>query len=148
MTEEARRVLACVKRWLTIRERWEDRSRPFTNGLQLCADIDHSSLLQRLLDGKEPLPEPPPRAHSYPWYELVEQGAGWAREVWWSDALKMLVVAQSPQWELVEAVDANTYRARYRPDGPIYRITRGALPVTSLLDPPPVVEGWHLEREA
>ena len=35
---------------------------------QLMADIEHSSLLLRLLSGKDPLPEPPPLSHGYPVY--------------------------------------------------------------------------------
>lgn len=35
---------------------------------QLCADADHSALLRRLLEGKEPLPEPPPIRNAYPIY--------------------------------------------------------------------------------
>jgi len=35
-----------------------------------CAS--HSALLRRLLSGKPPLDKPPPRACSYPWYELGE----------------------------------------------------------------------------
>lgn len=39
---------------------------------QLAADVDHSALLIRLLEGKDPLPEPPPLRHAYPDYEAVE----------------------------------------------------------------------------
>ncbi len=31
-------------------------------------DVDHSSLLRRLLSGKDALPDPPPTVHSYPAY--------------------------------------------------------------------------------
>jgi hypothetical protein len=31
-----------------------------------------SALFARLLEGKEPLPYPPPTSHSYPWYDIIE----------------------------------------------------------------------------
>jgi hypothetical protein len=35
---------------------------------QLAIDAEHSALLMRLLEGKEPLPEPPPLKNAYPDY--------------------------------------------------------------------------------
>lgn len=43
--------------------RWQRSSLTF-----LCADIDHSALLLRLLQGKPALPAPPPLRHAYPVY--------------------------------------------------------------------------------
>lgn len=40
--------------------------------MQIAADADHSTLLQRMLSGKEPLPEPPPLKHGYPVYPEEE----------------------------------------------------------------------------
>lgn len=65
LTKEEIRVLGCVKRWLDIKNR--NRGDMITS-----ADVDHSALLNRLLDGKEPLPEPPPLMNSYPDYNAVE----------------------------------------------------------------------------
>lgn len=70
------------RRWLQIKEQFEQTSRwnsvtnQFVRGYRwgtnqlsfLSADIDHSALLVRLLEGKEPLPEPPPLEHAYPVY--------------------------------------------------------------------------------
>jgi hypothetical protein len=65
--------------WLALRE---EHGRPFPSSLeQLQCDLDHSALLLRLLEGKEPFPEPPPRAHSYPNYGLLENG--------WHDPLEV-----------------------------------------------------------
>jgi len=36
------------------------------------ADVDHSALLHRLLEGKKPFPNPPPKRFSYPCYALAE----------------------------------------------------------------------------
>jgi hypothetical protein len=42
-------------------------------------DIRKSRLFWRLRSGKEPLPAPPPKAYSCPWYEVVEEErAHWA----------------------------------------------------------------------
>lgn len=80
MSEELspKQIKEIFKRWLEIRLKWQgekyeyfDTRLPFT--AQLIADIDHSSLLQRLLEGKEPLPEPPPLKYSYPDYPNEEQ---------------------------------------------------------------------------
>lgn len=64
MSEEEKRVLDCVKKWLQIKatemeKRGEDPTK--YNLYQLPADIDHSWLLERLLKGKRPESEPPDR---------------------------------------------------------------------------------------
>ncbi len=68
----ARRQFA---RWLEVRLKHEERGAGRVIDqmsdqywYQLQADILHSSLLLRLLSGKEPLPEPPPLRHGYPDY--------------------------------------------------------------------------------
>lgn len=57
------------KRWLELRISHQ-KGYDFNNYNlhQLIADIDHSALLNRLLNGKEPLPFPPPVQNSYPVY--------------------------------------------------------------------------------
>lgn len=67
-----------VARWLSIKfehertnlqageKKWP-RS-PVSYVHQLIPDADHSALLWRLLEGKEPLPEPPPLENAYPVY--------------------------------------------------------------------------------
>lgn len=55
----------------------------FPNDLNyLMISIRKSALFQRLMEGKEPLPIPPPRAFSYPWYSLIDDGYGYPFEVW------------------------------------------------------------------
>jgi hypothetical protein len=58
-------VPSLVARWLEI---------GYPNEAPTPADAWHSALLGRLLAGKDPLPEPPPLAFSYPWYGLIENG--------------------------------------------------------------------------
>ena len=70
----------CLIKWLEIRE---------ANGIklpisitQLAADIDHSALLIRLLEGKKPLEKAPPKTFSYPNYQMIENGKYNPLEVW------------------------------------------------------------------
>ncbi len=43
-----------------------------TESCPTAPDVDHSSLLRRVLRGIDPLPFPPPKRYSYPDYELGE----------------------------------------------------------------------------
>lgn len=73
MTDDQIKLAEAVVRWIELKRQWE---KPFgPDELPTDADIAHSALLARLLRGKEPLPEPPPEAFSYPWYEVVEDTA-------------------------------------------------------------------------
>lgn len=58
-----------------------------------------SALFNRLLEGKEPLPYPPPTAFSYPWYGIVETPG--AHRVM-LDAGQTLVGEMEAQWSEVE----------------------------------------------
>lgn len=58
-------------RWLEIRK---EQGQELSSLEELRENIYHSSLLKRLLEGKPPLPEPPPKSFGYPNYELVETG--------------------------------------------------------------------------
>lgn len=73
--EEVQRIISIIARWLYIREFHESPSgtpwAQYDHGFamrQMRADVDHSALLRRLLEGKEPLDEPPPKLYSYPVY--------------------------------------------------------------------------------
>lgn len=60
-----------VADWLRIKDRfeqrWTDQERYVLR--QLAADVEHSSLLMRMVQQrKEPLPEPPPLDHACPVY--------------------------------------------------------------------------------
>jgi hypothetical protein len=64
---EQERTLQAVAEWLEVLAE-------SNYGMPTSSDVDHSALLHRLLEGKDPLPDPPPRSMSYPWYELIEKG--------------------------------------------------------------------------
>ncbi len=102
--------------WLEIRERCGQDG---GDALQLRCDADHSSLLRRLLKGKEPLPEPPPLAMSYPWYELIDEGRAEAFEVYLVGEdhglfpAGTLIIEQSA-WTVLETLGPDSWVATYR----------------------------------
>lgn len=100
--------IECLLRWLELREAGANY-RPLSNTLRI--DVAHSALLRRLLDGKEPLPEPPPKAMSYPWYDLVEQGKGEPFEVFELNS-KELVINQY-RWRILEKIGPQEWTVTY-----------------------------------
>lgn len=107
----------CLFRWLQIRE---ENGISFPNNLtQLGVDVGHSALLRRLLEGKEPLPIAPPCTHSYPWYELIEDGYGYPMEVWeapegfFSTEYQTLIIDQCACWKVLEKISDNSWIATY-----------------------------------
>jgi len=103
-------------RWLQIRE---ENGIAFPSGLsQFNADIGHSALLNRLMEGKEPLPIAPPRAYSYPWYHLIEDGYGYPYEVWeapkeFSTEYNALIIEQCLCWKVLEKISDNEWIVTY-----------------------------------
>ena len=70
--EFRKQIAQSVVSWLTILVL---EGRRYQNRLhRMSVDLDHSALLRRLLEGKPPLPVPPPSSYGYPWYELVDNG--------------------------------------------------------------------------
>ena len=83
---------------------------------QLKVTCMKSALLQRLLEGKEPLPEPPPKSMSYPWYSLVEDGHGYPYEVWEASSDLFgapAVVIDQHGWKLLEKLDTHDWIVTY-----------------------------------
>jgi hypothetical protein len=83
-----------------------------------------SSLLHRMLEGKEPLSIPPPKSFSYPWYDLIELGIGHPFEVWEandsiSSALANFpaVVIDQSAWKVLEKTGEDSWIVTY-PYGP------------------------------
>ncbi len=102
-------------RWLKIREEFEDGFQ-LTTVDQLSADIDRSSLLERMLDGDEPFKLPPPKAFGQPWYSLVESGKGSPYEVtevdhpFDKDGGKVLLIDQVI-WNIKEKISEKSWWA-------------------------------------
>lgn len=98
-------------RWLEIREAHGIDLRRRDN---LYVDADHSALLHRLLEGKEPFEEPPPCAYSYPWYELLENGKASAIEVYPSfGSTTHLAIEQNGSWVIQQELAPECWTARY-----------------------------------
>lgn len=104
-------------KWLEIRE---ENGIEFPSSLSsLKIDIDHSALLQRLLEGKDPLPIPPPRSFSYPWYDLIEKGEAHPCEVWEMppglnhEDFPMLVIDQFAGWKVLEKISDTEWVATH-----------------------------------
>ena len=111
-------AIQAVTAWVMYRDRHEGDWR------MGVADPSHSSLLQRLLSGEEPLPHPPIRSFSYPNIELtlhggrVEASFGADRGVTdWA-----VCVDQCTAWDLVER-DGDSALIRWRASGNTYRLT-------------------------
>jgi hypothetical protein len=64
--EEQQFALDCFCEWAYIVENYSPPGRSVSS-----ADIDHSSLLKRLLSGDRPFEFAPPKLYSYPCYELA-----------------------------------------------------------------------------
>jgi hypothetical protein len=82
MTKRDNFILECVKRWVRLRakERGKEWNDELGNVHQFCADIDHSSLLRRLIAGYEPLPEKPELVMSYPVYPDLKENIWMVKE--------------------------------------------------------------------
>ncbi len=120
---EAWRGVMCVLRWLAIRER--NNIPPAGRVFQLEDDIVHSKLLRRLIEGKEPLPDPPPDSFGNPWYELGETGESEAvevQEILWAEQHYVLI--NQSIWKVVERVSEIERRVQYQDQTTIYRLTQ------------------------
>jgi len=59
---------SALRTWLQIKAEFEGSYMDSQLATRISVDADHSALLDRLLDGKEPLPEPPEKRNAYPVY--------------------------------------------------------------------------------
>jgi hypothetical protein len=92
------------------------------------ADIEHSALLNRLLDGKDALPEPPPRMFSYPNYELVETGIYYPHEAGESQSQPGKVFIDQSIWNVVKVIPIeneglNHYFVQWEEQKTVYSLT-------------------------
>ena len=113
MEDQQRKTLRAVYDWLRIRE---EHGNPVpTEARSFFVEAEHSALLQRLLNGQRPLPEPPPKNMSYPWYHLIEMGQGTAFEVWepnGQDHVGMLCIDQC-FWHVVQKIGPSEWIVAY-----------------------------------
>ena len=117
MDDQHRKTTNAIYEWLRIRE---EHGTPMpADSRAFFVDADHSSLLQRLLNGQRPLPEPPPKNMSYPWYHLIEMGHGLAFEVWeptGQDHEGMICIDQC-FWHVIKKLGPSEWIATYEYTG-------------------------------
>lgn len=68
ITDEEYEICRKMVIWLDTRKKWQSDEA----WLPTDADISKSALFERLMNGLDPLPWPPPRGLSCPWYAVVE----------------------------------------------------------------------------
>lgn len=71
-------------------------------GTCLEADLKHSALFERLINDKEPLSNPPPLDHGYPWYELIEDGESEILEPFETDYYPNCLIIEAHPWDIVK----------------------------------------------
>ncbi len=78
-------------------------------------DAQHSALLERLLEGKDPLPEPPPKSFGYPWYHLIEDGCAEHVEVklYLPNQGEPALLVNQTLWTILEGGTGPTWVATY-----------------------------------
>lgn len=86
-------IISIISRWAFIRSRY------IQNSISV-SDINHSSLLRRLLSGKDPLKERPPLFMSYPVYSLAEGEVKYPYSVWFNEKDKVII--EQSVWNILE----------------------------------------------
>lgn len=108
-------ALERMAEWVRVKE-YESENMPnvrMWNSLKIsAADVDHSVLLRRLLEGKRPFKVPPPLSFSYPWYEVMDGKVHIVFEVWF-DSKQPRVVLNQTSWNVL------------RTEGDVYIIQNG-----------------------
>lgn len=65
----------CLQTWMEIRRKWDTNLVLLGGKPNIPVDIHKSCLMYRLsVEGKAPLPIPPPTSLAAPWYSLIEDG--------------------------------------------------------------------------
>lgn len=128
--DEASQLVSAVCSWLECRT-YEyallDRDPEDTwprSWYSFFVDADHSSLLARLLSGKQPLPHPPPKFYSRPFYALFDEGMVTlsATSVSFPDKDPEAVLVGQSRYRLVRAFELDSKQAYILSD---WRYTRG-----------------------
>lgn len=112
ITKCQRKTLEAVATWMEIRARTAEPNARWPNP----ADIVHSALLRRLLEGKKPTPEPPPTRFSYPDYELATGNKVEVLEVSVLPLLKDQLTVDQSTWFISKVLGEDDYEAEWRMD--------------------------------
>jgi hypothetical protein len=140
-----------IAEWISIKEDEAKKADTafFYGSLKIsAADIDHSALLRRLLDGERPFKYPPPRSFSYPWYEVMDGKEHSVMEVWVdSQGLAEYVVINQSRWNILRK-EGNTYIIQQGRDPTEWKLWRR--PEEELATDKNVIGGfneWKLQRQ-
>lgn len=147
MTPEEKRIVTATLEWVRLKALGEHK---ITLPLPTPADVDHSSLLLRLLAGKEPFENPPPRAYSYPWYRLLEdEGEDGLHEFEiYFNGMKQVNICQG-MWDIEAIWGDKIFIVRWPGSDYVFKLSRSTAHVTTLRDGKGVrepVPGWKMER--
>lgn len=104
-------IIKAFSKWIEIREKFNYEQRFESYGFEV--EALYSPLLARLLDGIEPLSEPPPRRFSYPWYDLIENGKAEPIECnLWPTMPNCLLIDQN-WWNIKEKISNDEFIVTY-----------------------------------
>lgn len=120
---EAWRGIMCFLRWIQVRAQNGHAVPDFLPGIE--ADLFQSMLIRRLLDGKEPLPYPPPESFGQGWYELLETGH--AENICvrrWDWAPDQKIAINDDVWTILEMRSKGDMTVTYREGGERFRLTQ------------------------
>jgi hypothetical protein len=153
-TADERRTIRAVIEWLRMRGEADSHyAAPWLQ--QLIPDAGHSALLLRLLEGKRPLPQSPPLAYAYPWYELIDEGEAIVENfhVAWQPAeneqapaadlppdTRAVRIRQS-WWRVDERLSDDEFIVTYQRGWPTCRLTR----TTHAEDRQQASHGWEAQ---
>ncbi|KKN26712.1 hypothetical protein LCGC14_0871930 [marine sediment metagenome] len=114
--EQVEFALVCMSDWLRLKNEFENAQLSVSD-----ADVDHSSLLRRLLSGKPALPNPPPKCHSCPCYALAEGKPVEVMEVYDNPVIApgRVSIEQNSQWEWH---DKEKQILKHIPSGDLYTL--------------------------
>jgi hypothetical protein len=140
------KIIKAISTWYGIKNK-----SPF-KGICLEADLKHSGLFERLMNNKEPLPNPPPLNHSYPWYDLIENGESEILEPFMApddDSFFRghLIIEQHP-WKIVKKISDKEWLVPHeRTPNEIWKVWmdgKRELPGTK----PVFVDNWKIKKES
>jgi len=98
-------AIYCFKKYFTIINK---EGKEFPNSFrEFYINIPHSALLIRLLSGLEPLPKPPPKSFSYPWYGLIDNGECEAFEV--RKTINKKLIINQILWDILQEISDQEY---------------------------------------
>jgi hypothetical protein len=139
--QEAHATIQMIAKWMEIRA--ENGLQKIDSTRDFMIQADHSlrgGLLGRMMiEGKDPLPHPPPLSFSRPWYSLIEKGKIILDGdfVYAGIESKKLAICQH-QWDIVHRVD-ESYIVQWEPD------KKGHSP-WGRWKVEPVPEGWSVSK--